>query len=219
VYWEKKALNKHYSDEGVSVKKFCGRFKKGSRQFRSVFYAAENVINLKLRDKCVKNFLHICSLENDTDPGQRNSFLDLWNHHFLQNRQRDFMFKYVHNLLGVNARVAKFNNNVNASCTPCTLERKIPAPQESFSHLFYECSVTDKIRLKCDEIWWPGLNVTEAKRRYFWLALNHTFSLGNCNKFLQIATFTVQFYIWECKLKKQHLSWDACKKFTLELLR
>jgi hypothetical protein len=68
------------------------------------------------------------------------------------------MFKYVHNLLGVNARVAKFNNNVNASCSPCTLERKIPAPQESFSHLFYECSVTDKIRLKCDEMWWPGIN-------------------------------------------------------------
>jgi hypothetical protein len=153
------------------------------------------------------------------DPEQRNSFLDLWNHHFLQNRQRDFMFKYVHNLLGVNARVANFNNYVNASCTPCTLEGRIPAQRETFAHLFYECSVTDKIRLKCDDLWWPGRNVTEDKRRDFWLALNHTLPLGKCNKFLQIATFTVQFYIWECKLKKQHLSWDACKKFTLELLK
>jgi hypothetical protein len=29
---------------------------------------------------------------------------------------------------------------------------------------------------------------------------------------------TVQWYIWECKLKKCSLSWDGCKTFCLEKL-
>jgi hypothetical protein len=41
----------------------------------------------------------------------------------------------------------------------------------------------------------------------------------NYNTFVQMAVCTVQFFIWECKLKKHKPSWAACKEFTVEILK
>jgi hypothetical protein len=69
-----------------------------------------------------------------------------WDKNFLQNRYKEFLFKFTSNTLGLNSRVAHFNVNVNAGCTFCTINKRFPVPQESFRHLFFDCSSTSMIQ-------------------------------------------------------------------------
>ena len=63
----------------------------------------------------------------------------------LNNKIRTFLFKFYNNILGLNLRVAKVNNEIDPSCTFCTANKLFPAEKESFSHLFYYCPTTNKL--------------------------------------------------------------------------
>jgi hypothetical protein len=61
-----------------------------------------------------------------------------WNCGFYRNRCRDFLYKFRNNILGINARVCKFVNTVNAECTLCCINKEpLPVNAESFVHLFF----------------------------------------------------------------------------------
>jgi hypothetical protein len=218
TFWDKKILNNTSTGEGMEVRMFCARFKKGSKQFRKSFYDEKIESARRVSSRCLINFENITGTNNLVALEKINGSLEAWNLYFLPNRMREFLFKYIHNLLGVNARIARFNVIVNASCTFCRLNNRLPAPSESFVHVFFECEFTDEIRRRVDSEWWPDLNAGNH-RKNFWLAGSANLLSGNRNKFLQLAIFTVQYYIWECKLKKQTLGWSTCKNFTVELLK
>ena len=91
-----------------------------------------------------------------------------WNHFFLPGKIRTFQFKLYNNSLGLNSRVAKFNNTVDPGCTFCSLTNTRPVCKESFAHLFYYCDTTNKI-------------IAEFFQRYFTIDLpdNNVFFSGN----------------------------------------
>ena len=79
-----------------------------------------------------------------------------------------FPFKFYNNSLGLNSRVAKFNNTVDPGCTFCSLTNTRPVCKESFAHLFYYCNTTNKI-------------IAEFFQRYFTINIpdNNIFFSGN----------------------------------------
>ena len=121
-----------------------------------------------------------------------------WNNHFLSNNVRTFLFKYYNNILGLNSRVAKFNNTVDTSCTFCNLAKCFPAPKESFAHIFYDCPVTNRIITKfCNKYFTSGL---PEKEIYFAVSLSEN---ERHNRAVQLVLDLLRYNIWEFKLQKK----------------
>ena len=124
--------------------------------------------------------------------------LGAWNNFFLLGKMFTFLFKFYNNSLGLNSRVAKFNNTVDPGCTFCSLTNTRPVCMESFAHLFYYCDTTNKI-------------IAEFFQRYFTIDLpdNNVFFSGNIstkedkNLSLQLVLDVLRYHIWTCKLEKQ----------------
>jgi hypothetical protein len=128
-----------------------------------------------------------------------------WNNTYYGNQQREFLFKYFNNILGLNARVTHFVANYNAACSVCTANNEpFPIHAESFSHLFFDCHHSSKFRRMAESEFFPEmLDATEEKKRIFWLlgVIPHNGSFI-CNRFMQSAVLTVNYLIWKAKLGK-----------------
>jgi hypothetical protein len=114
---------------------------------------------------------------------------------------RDILFKYLHNLLGLNSRIAHFVYFIDESCAICKLEGILPVQQETFLHLFYECSYTKVIHSKAMECFFPEIILANDNiGKLFWLC-GTTVDRPNMNNnvFLRAAIGSIQNYIWECK--------------------
>jgi hypothetical protein len=125
--------------EGISVINFVQRFKKGSKNFRLVIQNKNERNNKKVCEKSLKKFLSICDVaatEAVLALDIKAKILAWWDFNVLPNRIRDFLFKYTHNILGLNARVAHYNQHINAACTLCTIEKKNP-PRRNRLYIYF----------------------------------------------------------------------------------
>jgi exonuclease III len=98
-------------------KLFTGN-KKGSKQIRNVLYKAKKIGTVIGQTRQVQTFFRLLSIpvpDNDSIV----FYTSMWKHYFLPNKMREFAFKFCNNLLGINTRVAHFNNNINVDCTFC----------------------------------------------------------------------------------------------------
>jgi hypothetical protein len=60
-----------------------------------------------------------------------------WNHTYFNNQQREFLFKFFNNILGLNARVTHFVQNHSAECSICIANNEPrPVQAEFFLHTF-----------------------------------------------------------------------------------
>jgi hypothetical protein len=228
---------------GTSLVKLLSKFKKGSKQFRNVLKYHKLTASVKIGHKALNSLMAALTLPVEHGvpvpdqgaplpipvpvPAQqtetaifRNKILECWNLKFLSNRHRDFLYKYVSNRLSLNNRLAHFNDRVNAGCTFCTLEGRLPVLVETVCHLFFDCPSTNNLLLRADSEFWPDFNLSLEKRKSLWLGLMTCFlsNNGSCNTFIQITVGTVQFFVWECKIKKQKPSWATCSDFTIEYM-
>jgi hypothetical protein len=233
VLWDKKNLVSMPNSIGVSLGNFLSRFKKGSKNFRKVLNGTKCRDCEKIQNNCIASFVR-ASIPVPVPvpvpvPAQlpvpeltialikESKFLALWNTHFLNNRMRDFLYKFTSNRLGIAARVAHFNANVNEGCTFCTLDRRFPAPRETMDHLFVQCPLVGKIHTDAARLFWPELQIA-VNDPVFWLC-GVTADRAANSTFLQIAVCVINYYVWECKLKKMVLGWESCKNFTIDCLK
>ena len=98
----------------------------------------------------LKRLKQVNSYSKITDTVQINDsvilrMLTSWNIHHYPNRFRVFLFKFYNNILGTGNRLAHFENNVNVECVFCSQNQLLPAPIESFTHVFYDCPFVNKI--------------------------------------------------------------------------
>jgi exonuclease III len=217
-YWDKRAIRPNTSvHPGIKVSQFLGGFKKGSRPIRNVLDSTINKKSEKYGSKLTKSFVQCCELEN-LDLGDSGKYiLEWWSHHFIGNRMRDFLFKYVSNTLNINSRLAHFVANRDQSCTFCSMNGQRPIARESFEHLFFSCPVVDNLHVQAERQFWPEIAYNSNQdRKILWLCglLNPATEVFNL--FLQVLVGTINFYIWECKIKKSCTSWDGCKTFCYE---
>jgi hypothetical protein len=130
-----------------------------------------------------------------TDVTNFNEILPVWNFFSFPNTFREFLFKFFHNRLPVNNRLANYAD-VAKSCTFCSIiGRNLgPVDNETFIHLFLECPTTKKIHEDVEKTLFD-LEPDRTKKR--WLGT------GNEDFFSKIFFLTVQFFIWESKSRCQ----------------
>jgi hypothetical protein len=91
--------------------------------------------------------------------------------YFFCNVQREFLYKFFNNILGLNSRVANFVAGHSAECTLCVLNREpLPINTESFLHLFFECEYSSKYRNMAETELFPELlGQSVQNKKIFWL--------------------------------------------------
>ncbi len=127
-----------------------------------------------------------------------------WNRGYFNNRCREFLFKFRNNSLGLNSRVCKFVPGVNAECSLCVASGEPrPIPMELFIHVFFYCPHSSKYREIVEKKLFPELrNATDLVRKKFWLSAI-LLGMNKNNSFLSAIMSLTNFYIWECKLRKE----------------
>jgi hypothetical protein len=134
-----------------------------------------------------------------------NSQYGSWNWHFLPNKLREFLFKFFNNQLGINTRLSHFVPNVTRFCTFCTVRGVVNPPDETFSHLFFDCPHTSQVHRWFINNHFQGIVLNNAGKR------NLFFTGSECNSiyfnpFLFITVMSIQFLLWESKIQKRCLS-------------
>jgi hypothetical protein len=174
---------------------FLGKRKGESKKVRNILNnRANSVPVLSLRQ--IVTFSRLTgTVVGDSASGQ---ILLLWSRNYLPNKIREFAFKFFNNSLAVNTRISHYVQNRQRGCTLCTVSGKIPVPDETFPHLFYECETACKT-----QTWFSreyNLPVHERKKIFF------TGTFGDAdsyNEVLHIMAILIQFFIWEMKIFKR----------------
>jgi hypothetical protein len=186
-----------------SLEFFLKNFDRGSRPFRKILQYTE-ISRWKIENlNTVKTFVEICGIVKPTKKIIQQCWGE-WNRSYFQNRCREFLFKFRNNTLGVNLRVSKFVQGLDAECSLCSVSgNQRPIPSESFVHVFFDCPVSDKYRSEIERKLFPELrNKTENDRKMFWF-LGLLPGMNDSNLFINAVASLSNFLIWECKLKKE----------------
>jgi hypothetical protein len=179
------------------INEFMNRFKKGSKNFRKIIISANNRVVLQ-KSRQVQTFCRLIDCDVP-EPGRVRNLFTTWNNVFYPCHLRVFLFKYYNNILGVNSRVAHFNNTVDGGCTFCLISGPHPVAQETVMHLFFACPVTRAI---LDNICMRYLNnnlVLEEK--VYFLGTHSDFETEN--KLLSGFFDIVRYLIWQSKLENK----------------
>ena len=197
-----KIARKKYHKEGekaFTLEDFVLNPSKGSKRFRNILTKnTEKGKGWKIQNLTqVKTYKKLTGVENLTDLRAAH-LLSSWNNTKLHNKIRTFLFKFYNNILGLNSRVAKFNNEIDPSCTFCTANKLFPAEKESFSHLFYYCPTTNKLLSIFLARYFTINSLTAIE--FFASKLNEK---EDDNMALQLALDIFRYYIWNCKLEKK----------------
>jgi Reverse transcriptase (RNA-dependent DNA polymerase) len=188
--------------------------KKGSKIYRKCLSRA-NAPRKEPNDNIYKKFLILCGIDQGQLPAcVKAQYNGYWYRYGLSNKLSEFLFKFINNLLGLNSRVHHFNRLVNEACTFCSIGNRIPAPRETFSHIFFDCPETEQTLKRFETKYLESLDLnTEEKRRMFWFLGQKSGQVTENNKFLQISAGTIMYYVWDCKLRKAKQSFAGCLNF------
>ena len=67
------------------------------------------------------------------------AFYETWTHSFIPMSIRELFFMTINNKILLNANLSHFNDNINPSCTFCSILGYLPPPRENFEHFFLNC--------------------------------------------------------------------------------
>jgi hypothetical protein len=199
----------------ISITTFFLSSDKGSKKIRKAL-AAKTAKPILMSIPSVTTFLNITGIVDAADQTIKNA-LCLWNFSPLKNTIREFQYKFIYNQLGLNNRVSHFVQNIDKACTFCTL-KMAPAPiqEESFLHLFYDCPTTLNIRNMFIRKHFPTLaNSSRQVLLKFWFLAEAD---NNTNLFISMAICTLNFLIWNMKLKKNIVNFSTLEQNWLHIL-
>jgi hypothetical protein len=137
--------------------------KKGSKIYRSILTKASS--NIKNTNANVfKKFVSLSSALQVPVPAPKK-FNEWWNCFGAGNKLREFIFKFCNNLLGLNSRVHHFNHLVAEGCTFCSVNKLLPVPRETFSHLFFDCPESSATLVQFEQKYLNNLELNNENRR------------------------------------------------------
>jgi hypothetical protein len=201
-FFDRMSHHRDNPEKSVSIKdEFCS-IKKPGRKCRKVLGSGKSCKLEKLTT--VVTFFKLTEL---TFTGNENFSVNVswWNFNCMSNRIRMFAFKFFNNLLGINNRTSHFAVNPTRGCTFCTLDGHIPAPDETFKHLFYSCPTTRSWQMRFIDSKFNGIQLTEEENRKFWF-LGLLPNEVKPNLAVLCAVMIFQFCCWEEKLRKRRPS-------------
>jgi hypothetical protein len=120
---------------------FIQKQKKGSKKIRKILSTETENQSRPGTLRIVESFARITE---NTVPAEivLNHTLSVWNLYCFTNDFREFLFKQRNNLLGVGARVAHFDDEVDERCTFCRILYPPTRTREDFIRLFRTCPIT-----------------------------------------------------------------------------
>jgi hypothetical protein len=183
-------------DIATPIKDFINRFKKGSKNFRKILTRVNNRVILH-KSRQVRTFCRLIDC-NVPEPGRVQNLFTAWNNGFYPCHFWVFLFKYYNNILGINSRVAHFNNTIDGGCTFCLISGPHPVPQETVMHLFFACPST---RVVLEAICMSYLNNIVLEETLYFLGTNSEIEAEN--KLLSGFFDIVRYLIWQSKLEKK----------------
>ena len=141
-----KKFSTNIFQEGACISQVITKVKKGSSVYRKYITAA----TLPKADMKTATNRYIWSGEGgdiNVCTTAEKEFCNTWNQNFLSNDIRDFSFKFIHNLLKLNAAIAHFGIIESPRCTFCSLNRVMVIEKETLRHFFQSCEITQSIAL------------------------------------------------------------------------
>jgi hypothetical protein len=155
----------------------------------------------RIKKKVVENFILTAGLVKSNEVFEKN-ILTSWTNGLLPSDIRMFLFKWYSNKLITNAKASHFNENINAGCDFCTLNLILPAPKETYSHLFWDCSVSQTLITKCMGDFLAGRAV--SKNFFFTGTDADTLEPSPIEQRTYLTIFDIiRFVIWETKWQKK----------------
>jgi hypothetical protein len=184
--------------ESTNAADFLVSFKKGSKKFREVICHCPNAENERADLRIVVTYGEL----TDTpvpDPESLGTILSLWNCSFLPNDIREFIFKERNNCLALNNRAAHYVQNISDKCSFCRIINHETNTRESFSHLFFDCPITNLVLNGFLRI--SGLRIQGNDpniRNIYWNGIVN----GSLNKDLFLINNIFRYCIWKSKTRK-----------------
>jgi hypothetical protein len=198
-------------DKSISVIEFLGKKKGDSKKVRKILNRRVNSVAV-LRLRNITTFFRITGTV--ASEALVKLLLGMWSRHYLPNKIREFSFKFLNNTLAINTRLSHYVQNRQRGCTLCTIENRVPVPDETFIHLFFDCIATRKIHERFFSLY--GLRDNDRKSIFL---LGTIDADGPFYEIVYIWAIFIQFCIWEMKIYKRIYSGttlDIDLKFFIE---
>jgi len=155
------------ADPPISVESFLKSFKKGSNKFRKALAKPALEKNLMKNLASARKFVNLLDCNNrETD--QLRKIAGGWSLNLLPNRTKDVLFQFTGNTIKINTRLSHFTNT-NRGCTFCWCTKKLPVPEETMIHLFWNCPYTGELLRCLENDYMNNCLGCEENRKKFWL--------------------------------------------------
>ena len=205
----KKAVKKYKKSDRLLEEKqetllhFLRKLKKGSKKIRTVLDS--DTIN-QSQPESLRTVETFARITNTTIPnvGYLKKTLAVWNTFCFSNDMREFLFKQRNNILGIGARVAHFDENVDERCTFCRILYQETRQREDFIHLFRTCPITTGLlhnlfrRLRLP-IRAPGPDPDAAFDKMYWYGIDGEEYFPA----LQIFFDLFRYCLWKFKTRRK----------------
>jgi hypothetical protein len=189
------------TDTGTDIGTFVRRFKKGSKPFRKMFEKYSVATNLVKLPRRIKTYFNLVGLPVPITEDLKY-FNSLWMISTLPISIREFFFKFKNNMLGLNVRVAHFNNEIARACTFCTISNIAAIPDETFVHLFFDCPKTKAVVKDFCANYLDIDRDNEGAMKNF-LFTGTIVGLKTQNFFLSTVAIVFNYEVWRAKLQKK----------------
>jgi hypothetical protein len=144
------------NNKSVSIVEFVNRWRKGGRSIR-LNAAAHQLQSVDIRN--LRSFHTFTSLIGIVPDENFNIgyWYSTWNTHSLNNDFKTFIYNSRYNCLPLNNRLNSFLQEVDPTCTYCSITGNRPAPRDSLSHCFLHCNSVRPLLIDFTNI--LGLNI------------------------------------------------------------
>ena len=143
-----KVYKNNLDNPAVDIKLFFEGIKKGSKKYRTIMEACDiQASELRATKSRYSWSMGPSGVGYTSSSYEREKhFMSSWNYSFLYNEVRDFGFKFVFNLLKLNAAWARIKKeDILAGCTFCSLSRINPVEKENLQHFFNGCNTVNEV--------------------------------------------------------------------------
>jgi hypothetical protein len=181
---------------------FLLKIKKGSKKIRTILdfesINQSDPVDLRIVDS-------FATITNTTVPDVTvlKNALGLWNKFYFTNDFREFLFKQRNNTLGLGARVAHFDENVDERCTFCRLLYPAVRTREDFLHLFRNCPITLGILRNLTWLWRLPITVPGPDQDLFFDKL-YWYGIENDESKIVLLIFfdLIRYVLWKFKTRR-----------------
>jgi len=205
------ARNRITDGSCIRLSAFLGGFKKGAQPISRIL-SRSSLLKCEFEQrKHIRSYFRLVGIPTPEVPGLKKLY-GSWGLNFVQNNFREFILKFLGNILGIGVRIAHFVQGATRNCIFC-LNRAPPIiTDETFLHLFFDCPVSGSWLTSFKNLFYPELNLTNrVEKLAFWFGHSTPAGCPDLNIFEHISLWAMKFILWEAKLKKKSPSFVTIK--------